>query len=122
MQSEDDGELLDDGRDEYEPQVCRGNRVRPDLTVCFVHRDWSDWRARPVSAVCLFCDHQSETMDLIYAHMKVQQHPPDAARRAGTGSTRPYLILTGLLGPKFCSAPHRFLLFLRIFTDSTCIS
>ncbi|XP_054890726.1 zinc finger protein 277 [Poeciliopsis prolifica] len=32
--------------------------------------DWSDWQAHPVSAVCLFCDHQSETMDQIYTHMK----------------------------------------------------
>lgn len=33
--------------------------------------DWSDWRAHPVSVVCLFCDHQSETMEQIYTHMKV---------------------------------------------------
>nr|XP_024657810.1 zinc finger protein 277-like [Maylandia zebra] len=33
-------------------------------------RDWSDWQAHPVSAVCLFCDHQSETLEQIYAHMK----------------------------------------------------
>ncbi|XP_076743070.1 zinc finger protein 277 [Maylandia zebra] len=32
--------------------------------------DWSDWQAHPVSAVCLFCDHQSETLEQIYAHMK----------------------------------------------------
>ncbi|XP_037622305.1 zinc finger protein 277 [Sebastes umbrosus] len=47
VQSEDDRELVDDGDD-----------------------DWSDWQAHPVSAVCLFCDHQSETMDQIYTHMK----------------------------------------------------
>ncbi|TDH09867.1 hypothetical protein EPR50_G00092610 [Perca flavescens] len=47
VQSEDDRELLDDEDD-----------------------DWSDWQAHPVSAVCLFCDHQSETMDQIYTHMK----------------------------------------------------
>ncbi|XP_020774807.1 zinc finger protein 277 isoform X2 [Boleophthalmus pectinirostris] len=47
VQSEDDRELVDDGDD-----------------------DWSDWQAHPVSAVCLFCEHQSETMDLIYSHMK----------------------------------------------------
>ncbi|XP_038562500.1 zinc finger protein 277-like [Micropterus salmoides] len=47
VQSEDDRELVDDEDD-----------------------DWSDWRAHPVSAVCLFCDHQSETMDQIYTHMK----------------------------------------------------
>ncbi|XP_055365653.1 zinc finger protein 277 isoform X2 [Betta splendens] len=47
VQSEDDRELIDDEDD-----------------------DWSDWQAHPVSAVCLFCDHQSETMDQIYAHMK----------------------------------------------------
>lgn len=41
--------------------------------LCLVHSDWSDWQAHPVSAVCLFCDHQSETMDQIYTHMKVQQ-------------------------------------------------
>lgn len=34
--------------------------------------DWSDWQAHPVSAVCLFCDHQSETMEQIYTHMKVR--------------------------------------------------
>ncbi|KAJ0029020.1 hypothetical protein NQD34_004017 [Periophthalmus magnuspinnatus] len=48
VQSEDDRELVDDGDD-----------------------DWSDWHAHPVSAVCLFCEHQSETMDLICSHMKV---------------------------------------------------
>ncbi|XP_056907001.1 zinc finger protein 277 isoform X1 [Takifugu flavidus] len=48
VQSEDDGELVDDGHND----------------------DWSDWRAHPMSAVCLFCHHQSETMDLIYTHMK----------------------------------------------------
>ncbi|XP_036376116.1 zinc finger protein 277 [Megalops cyprinoides] len=32
--------------------------------------DWSDWQAHPVHAVCLFCEHQSETMDKIYAHMQ----------------------------------------------------
>ncbi|XP_027896513.1 zinc finger protein 277 isoform X2 [Xiphophorus couchianus] len=47
VQSEDDRELVD---------------VEDD--------DWSDWEAHPVSAVCLFCDHQSETMDQIYTHMK----------------------------------------------------
>ncbi|KAM6937919.1 zinc finger protein 277 [Xenentodon cancila] len=47
VQSEDDRELVDDDDD-----------------------DWSDWRAHPVFAVCLFCDHQSETMDQIYTHMK----------------------------------------------------
>ncbi|XP_008286038.1 zinc finger protein 277 [Stegastes partitus] len=47
VQSEDDRELVDDEND-----------------------DWSDWQAHPVSAVCLFCDHQSETMDQIYTHMK----------------------------------------------------
>lgn len=47
VQSEDDRELVDEEDD-----------------------DWSDWQAHPVSAVCLFCDHQSETMDQIYTHMK----------------------------------------------------
>ncbi|XP_039886396.1 zinc finger protein 277-like isoform X2 [Simochromis diagramma] len=47
VQSEDDRELADDEDD-----------------------DWSDWQAHPVSAVCLFCDHQSETLEQIYAHMK----------------------------------------------------
>ncbi|XP_068170125.1 zinc finger protein 277 [Antennarius striatus] len=47
VQSEDDRELVDDEDD-----------------------DWSDWQAHPVTAVCLFCDHQSETMDQIYTHMK----------------------------------------------------
>ncbi|XP_059190892.1 zinc finger protein 277 [Centropristis striata] len=47
VQSEDDRELVEDEDD-----------------------DWSDWQAHPVSAVCLFCDHQSETMDQIYIHMK----------------------------------------------------
>ncbi|XP_017292027.1 zinc finger protein 277 [Kryptolebias marmoratus] len=46
VQSEDDRDLVDDDD------------------------DWSDWQAHPVSAVCLFCDHRSETMDLIYTHMK----------------------------------------------------
>lgn len=47
VQSEDDRELVDEEDD-----------------------DWSDWQAHPVSAVCLFCDHQSETMEQIYTHMK----------------------------------------------------
>ncbi|KAK5901571.1 hypothetical protein CesoFtcFv8_006926 [Champsocephalus esox] len=47
VQSEDDREMVDDGDD-----------------------DWSDWQSHPVSAVCLFCDHQSETMEQIYTHMK----------------------------------------------------
>ncbi|XP_054632693.1 zinc finger protein 277 [Dunckerocampus dactyliophorus] len=47
VQSEDDRELVDDEDD-----------------------DWSDWRSHPVSVVCLFCDHQSETMEQIYTHMK----------------------------------------------------
>ncbi|MEQ2221553.1 hypothetical protein ILYODFUR_017053 [Ilyodon furcidens] len=47
VQSEDDRELVDGEDDE-----------------------WSDWQAHPVSAVCLFCDHQSETLHLIYTHMK----------------------------------------------------
>ncbi|CAN9498817.1 unnamed protein product [Ophioblennius macclurei] len=47
VQSEDDRELLDQEDD-----------------------DWSDWQAHPVSAVCLFCDHQSDTMEQIYTHMK----------------------------------------------------
>ncbi|XP_041852240.1 zinc finger protein 277 [Melanotaenia boesemani] len=47
VQSEDDREMVDDDDE-----------------------DWSDWRAHPVSAVCLFCDQQSETMDQIYTHMK----------------------------------------------------
>uniref|UniRef100_A0A8C4FDX1 C2H2-type domain-containing protein n=1 Tax=Dicentrarchus labrax TaxID=13489 RepID=A0A8C4FDX1_DICLA len=47
VQSEDDRELADDEDD-----------------------DWSDWQAHPVSAVCLFCEHQSETMEQIYTHMK----------------------------------------------------
>uniref|UniRef100_A0A3P9AUU7 Zinc finger protein 277 n=1 Tax=Maylandia zebra TaxID=106582 RepID=A0A3P9AUU7_9CICH len=38
--------------------------------LCIVRSDWSDWQAHPVSAVCLFCDHQSETLEQIYAHMK----------------------------------------------------
>ncbi|KAI4785455.1 hypothetical protein KUCAC02_037753 [Chaenocephalus aceratus] len=49
VQSEDDREMVDDGDD-----------------------DWSDWQSHPVSAVCLFCDHQSETMEQIYTHMKVK--------------------------------------------------
>uniref|UniRef100_A0A672F3X8 Zinc finger protein 277 n=1 Tax=Salarias fasciatus TaxID=181472 RepID=A0A672F3X8_SALFA len=47
VQSEDDRELVEDEDD-----------------------DWSDWRAHPLSAVCLFCEHQSETMEQIYTHMK----------------------------------------------------
>ncbi|KAG9342288.1 hypothetical protein JZ751_016790 [Albula glossodonta] len=47
VQSEDDREMMDDQDD-----------------------DWSDWQAHPVQAVCLFCEHQSETMDKIYAHMQ----------------------------------------------------
>ncbi|XP_046890311.1 zinc finger protein 277 [Hypomesus transpacificus] len=46
VQSEDDHEMLEDEDD-----------------------DWSDWQAHPVCAVCLFCEHQSETMNKIYDHM-----------------------------------------------------
>ncbi|XP_053282663.1 zinc finger protein 277 isoform X2 [Pleuronectes platessa] len=48
VQSEDDRELVDNDDDD----------------------DWSDWQAHPPSAVCLFCDDQSETMEQIYTHMK----------------------------------------------------
>ncbi|KAM3608755.1 uncharacterized protein V6R79_004180 [Siganus canaliculatus] len=50
VQSEDDRELVDEDEED----------------------DWSDWTgpAHPVSAVCLFCERQSETMEQIYAHMK----------------------------------------------------
>lgn len=47
VQSEDDRDLLHDEED-----------------------DWSDWKDHPVSAVCLFCDHQSDTLEDIYTHMK----------------------------------------------------
>ncbi|XP_048863323.1 zinc finger protein 277 isoform X2 [Brienomyrus brachyistius] len=47
VQSEDDREMMEDRDD-----------------------DWSDWQARPLYAVCLFCEHQSETMDQIYTHMQ----------------------------------------------------
>ncbi|KAJ8249787.1 hypothetical protein COCON_G00230030 [Conger conger] len=47
VQSEDDREMAEDQDD-----------------------DWSDWQAHPVRVVCLFCEHQSETMDKIYAHMQ----------------------------------------------------
>lgn len=33
-----------------------------------------------MSAVCLFCHHQSETMDLIYTHMKVDKKPLDKVK------------------------------------------
>ncbi|CAL8322870.1 unnamed protein product [Gadus morhua 'NCC'] len=32
--------------------------------------DWSDWRAHPVRAVCLFCEQQAESMDRMYSHME----------------------------------------------------
>uniref|UniRef100_A0A8C5LCL2 Zinc finger protein 277 n=1 Tax=Jaculus jaculus TaxID=51337 RepID=A0A8C5LCL2_JACJA len=32
--------------------------------------DWSDWKEYPVSAVCLFCELQEETVDKLYKHMK----------------------------------------------------
>nr|XP_015208035.1 PREDICTED: zinc finger protein 277 [Lepisosteus oculatus] len=47
VQSEDDREMMEDHDD-----------------------DWSDWQDHPVCAVCLFCEHQSETMDRIYSHME----------------------------------------------------
>ncbi|KAF6087192.1 zinc finger protein 277 [Phyllostomus discolor] len=47
VQSEDDRELLDH-QDE----------------------DWSDWEERPVSAVCLFCEKQAETIEKLCVHMK----------------------------------------------------
>ncbi|MBN3298373.1 ZN277 protein, partial [Amia calva] len=47
VQSEDDREMMEDHDD-----------------------DWSDWQEHPLCAVCLFCDHQSETMDEIYSHME----------------------------------------------------
>ncbi|KAM9815484.1 zinc finger protein 277 [Syngnathus typhle] len=47
LQAEDDRELPDDRDD-----------------------DWSDWRACPMTAVCLFCNYRRDTMDEIYAHMK----------------------------------------------------
>ncbi|XP_026880357.2 zinc finger protein 277 isoform X2 [Electrophorus electricus] len=47
VQSEDDRELLEEEED-----------------------DWSDWQARPLCAVCLFCEQQEETMEKIYTHMQ----------------------------------------------------
>ncbi|XP_026032612.1 zinc finger protein 277-like [Astatotilapia calliptera] len=47
-----------------------GPVVFSSFHLCIVRSDWSDWQAHPVSAVCLFCDHQSETLEQIYAHMK----------------------------------------------------
>uniref|UniRef100_A0A8C9T178 Zinc finger protein 277 n=1 Tax=Scleropages formosus TaxID=113540 RepID=A0A8C9T178_SCLFO len=47
VQSEDDRELAEDQDD-----------------------DWSDWQAHPLRVVCLFCEHQSDTMEQIYAHME----------------------------------------------------
>lgn len=42
------------------------------LTLFVRCSDWSDWQAHPVCAVCLFCEHQSETMNKIYDHMGVK--------------------------------------------------
>ena len=38
---------------------------------CLCCSDWSDWRAHPVRAVCLFCEQQAESMDRMYSHMEV---------------------------------------------------
>ncbi|XP_062033986.1 zinc finger protein 277 isoform X2 [Lepus europaeus] len=32
--------------------------------------DWSDWEEHPVSAVCLFCEKQAETVEKLYVHME----------------------------------------------------
>ncbi|XP_077026382.1 zinc finger protein 277 isoform X2 [Tamandua tetradactyla] len=32
--------------------------------------DWSDWEEHPVSAVCLFCEKQAETIEKLYVHME----------------------------------------------------
>ncbi|KAM9311712.1 zinc finger protein 277 [Gastrophryne carolinensis] len=32
--------------------------------------DWSDWEEHPVSAVCLFCEKQSDTTEKLLCHMK----------------------------------------------------
>ncbi|XP_058511004.1 zinc finger protein 277 isoform X3 [Ochotona princeps] len=32
--------------------------------------DWSDWKEHPVSAVCLFCEKQAETVEKLYVHME----------------------------------------------------
>ncbi|XP_075414684.1 zinc finger protein 277 [Tenrec ecaudatus] len=47
VQLEDDRELLDHQED-----------------------DWSDWEEHPVSAVCLFCEKQAETIETLYVHME----------------------------------------------------
>ncbi|ELW65404.1 Zinc finger protein 277 [Tupaia chinensis] len=47
VQLEDDRELLDHQED-----------------------DWSDWEEHPVSAVCLFCEKQAETIEKLYVHME----------------------------------------------------
>ncbi|XP_054427345.1 zinc finger protein 277 [Pteronotus mesoamericanus] len=47
VQSEDDRELLDHQEE-----------------------DWSDWEERPVSAVCLFCEKQAETIEKLCVHME----------------------------------------------------
>ncbi|KAB1276515.1 Zinc finger protein 277, partial [Camelus dromedarius] len=47
VQLEDDRELLDHQED-----------------------DWSDWEEHPVSAVCLFCEKQAETIEKLCVHME----------------------------------------------------
>ncbi|XP_068405426.1 zinc finger protein 277 isoform X3 [Eschrichtius robustus] len=47
VQLEDDRELLDHQED-----------------------DWSDWEGRPLSAVCLFCEKQAETIENLRVHME----------------------------------------------------
>lgn len=102
VQSEDDGEPVEDEHEEYEPRPGRPTPAPPLSPASLLHRDWSDWRAPPLAAVCLFCHHQSETMELIYAHMEVQATP------------RP--------GPGQPSRSERFFLVFRTLTALTCTS
>lgn len=75
------------------------------LSVCSFHlrivrSDWSDWQAHPVSAVCLFCDHQSETLEQIYAHMKVQERRSFRERKCCFLLFIPETILQKILGER----------------------
>lgn len=46
------------------------------FSVFLLTRDWSDWKEHPVSAVCLFCEKQAETVEKLYVHMEVRYTYP----------------------------------------------
>lgn len=67
-------------------------------------RDWSDWEEHPVSAVCLFCEKQAETIEKLCVHMKVRCVCSSEVCSVVTG--KPIIAASSRYTPSPSSAPH----------------